>query len=156
MLRIVPMLSAAFFLLLASTSVMGVAGLPDVADMPRGGWMSIRQSTDDDPVIAPECATQCNKLDDDISNAADFASTCTNDIMSLFESCFDCEANAGEATVAQLQDAVNTFVQSCADIDKKVKDVTVVAKKTNGGERMSRGIFWPVAASLAALALAVL
>ncbi|KAJ7453192.1 hypothetical protein FB451DRAFT_1281980 [Mycena latifolia] len=145
--------SASVSLLLASQSVVAVPSPRD----PRSLLLSIRQSsTDSDPVIAPECSKQCNQLDDTISNATDITSTCTNAIMSQFESCFDCEAKAGAATVQTLQDSVNSFVQTCADFDHPVNNVTVVPKNTNGGERLSLGVFGSVVVGLAALSLAAL
>ncbi|KAK7038337.1 hypothetical protein R3P38DRAFT_2770608 [Favolaschia claudopus] len=84
-------------------------------------------------------------------NATSAAEGCTQSVMSMFESCFDCEANAGAATVEVLQNAVNSFTRSCALIDHPVNNITVAAKNTNGGERVAVGMLSGVVVGLATL-----
>ncbi|KAJ7440543.1 hypothetical protein FB451DRAFT_126564 [Mycena latifolia] len=156
-------LSASLSLLLASRLVAAVET--------HSSQLSVRQ-TPGDTSISPGCTAQCTPLYDVTSDALDPASTCTDAIMSKFETCFDCEAVAGTAPVDTLQDAINSFVQSCADVDRPVRNVTVVGKQSNGGgstnstsegstkngrgERLSLGVFSPVVMALAILTLVAL
>ncbi|KAF8202632.1 hypothetical protein K438DRAFT_1757956 [Mycena galopus ATCC 62051] len=124
-------LSVSVSLLLASQSVVAV---------PSTSSLSIRQSTSDsdsdsDPglTIAPQCVNPCNKLNNTISAITTVTAACTNDIVSQYEACFDCELNVLAATQDVLQNFMNSFVQSCANLGHPVKSVTIVAK--NGGER---------------------
>ncbi|KAJ6563592.1 hypothetical protein DFH09DRAFT_477809 [Mycena vulgaris] len=144
-------LSASVSLLLASRSAMAVPS-PSSPNT-RSLALSIRQDSSV-PVIAAQCSTQCNQLDYTLGNATSIAAGCTNAIMSQFESCFDCEAKAGAATIQTLQEAVNAFVQGCAALDHPVNNVTIVAK--NGGERLSLGMFGSLVVGITALSLTAL
>ncbi|KAJ7749721.1 hypothetical protein B0H16DRAFT_1691829 [Mycena metata] len=142
-------------LLLASQSVVAVPS-PSSPSL----VLSLRQSTSDSdsdfPLtsIAPQCVNPCNKLNNTITTATTVIESCTNTVVSQFETCFDCELNVLAATQESLQDYVNAFVQACANLGHPVKSVTIVAK--NGGERLSLGIFSSVAVGLATLFLVVL
>ncbi|KAJ6540370.1 hypothetical protein B0H19DRAFT_1381542 [Mycena capillaripes] len=143
--------SVSVSLLLASKSVMAVPspGSPNLS-------LSIRQITSDDsdPPIAPQCVNACTKLNNTLATATTVTAQCTNDVVSQMEACYDCELNALEATLTDLQTNVNDFVQACANLGHPVKSVTIVAK--NGGERLSLGISSFVVAGLAALSLVML
>ncbi|KAJ7138129.1 hypothetical protein C8R44DRAFT_766890 [Mycena epipterygia] len=145
-------LSVSISLLLASQSVVAV---PNPASRgTRSLLFSIR--SDSDPTIVPQCESQCEKLEDAIGNSTSPAALCTNLIISQFEACFDCEAKAGAATTATLQESVNSFVSSCADIDHPVNNVTIAAKSTNGGERLSLGTVGSIVLGLVTALLAAL
>ncbi|KAJ6462487.1 hypothetical protein C8R45DRAFT_1026892 [Mycena sanguinolenta] len=131
--------SASLSLLLASHSV--VASPRPYS--PRSLTLHLSVRDVDEPTIVPQCETVCFQLEDTIDNATTVAATCTQSIMSMFESCFDCEAQAGAANVSILQESVNEFVASCADADHPVNNITIVAKNTgkgNGGERVTMGM----------------
>ncbi|KAF7364122.1 hypothetical protein MSAN_01071300 [Mycena sanguinolenta] len=134
-------LSVSLSLLLASHSVM--ASPRPYSPRSLTLHLSVRD-VDSEPTIVPQCETVCFQLEDTIDNATTVETACTQSIMSMFESCFDCEAQAGAANVSDLQESVNEFVASCADADHPVNNITVVAKTTNtkgnGGERVAMGM----------------
>ncbi|KAK7019533.1 hypothetical protein R3P38DRAFT_2974426 [Favolaschia claudopus] len=102
--------------------------------------LQLSARSDSVPNLVPQCEAPCVKLEDTLGNATSAAEGCTQSVMSMFESCFDCEANAGAATVEVLQNAVNSFTRSCALIDHPVNNITVAAKNTNDGERVAVGM----------------
>ncbi|KAJ7813903.1 hypothetical protein B0H14DRAFT_3749149 [Mycena olivaceomarginata] len=143
--------SASISLLLASQSVIA-SPKPYTT---RSLRLSVRANSEV-PDIVPACETPCFKLEDTIGNSTSIATTCTQSVMSIFEQCFDCEAKNGAATVQFLQDSVNSFVASCADSDHPVKNITVAAKNTNGGERVAVGMVASFVVGLTAMSLAAL
>ncbi|KAJ7866260.1 hypothetical protein B0H14DRAFT_3594635 [Mycena olivaceomarginata] len=83
-------------------------------------------------------------------DSATSAALCTQTIMSQAEACYNCNAKYGADKIAYLQNDINTFVASCAELGVSLKSVTVVAK--SAGERLLLGISGPVV-GLAALFL---
>ncbi|KAJ7147921.1 hypothetical protein C8R43DRAFT_1237105 [Mycena crocata] len=149
MFGLATILSASLSLLLAAQSVIATPN--PVSPNTRSLILSVR--ADSDPTIAKECESQCAKLEDSLTRLDTPEAACTNDVMSQFESCFDCEAKAGAATIATLQDSVNSFAETCSDFDHPVKNVTIAAK--NAGERLSVGLVAPVVVGLFTLSLAL-
>ncbi|KAJ7154129.1 hypothetical protein C8R46DRAFT_1041876 [Mycena filopes] len=141
-------LSASVSLLLASQSVLA-SPRPS-----RSLQLSVR--SDDDPVIVPACETQCNNLEDAIFNATTPAEACTPSIMTMFQTCLDCEAKNNAAPVAQLQAFVNSFVSDCADAKHPVTNITVAAKGGNSGERVAVGMLGSLVVGLVTVSLTVL
>ncbi|KAJ6537645.1 hypothetical protein B0H19DRAFT_1382392 [Mycena capillaripes] len=144
-------LSASLSLLLFFQSV---TAFPRVLSTTRSLQLPVR--SDSDPDIVPQCETPCFQLEDTIDNTTSVAGKCTSSIMSMFQTCFDCEAKNGAASVATLQGLVNSFVASCADANHPVNNITVSAKSTNGGERVALGMIASLVVGLTALSLAAL
>ncbi|KAJ7087668.1 hypothetical protein B0H15DRAFT_300218 [Mycena belliarum] len=91
------------FLLASQSAVAGSA-----PHNPRSLGLAIRAASD--PTITPACTTACrqwNKTIDNIFSSNDSLAMCTNVVMSQFESCWDCEAYTGAASVNSLQDSIN-------------------------------------------------
>ncbi|KAJ7277169.1 hypothetical protein C8J57DRAFT_1713640 [Mycena rebaudengoi] len=141
-------LSVSVSLLLASQSVVAVPSPSSPSPL-----LFIRQSTNPGRVtIAPQCVNPCTKVNNTVANMTTVIEACTNDVVSQYEACYDCELNALAATLEFLQKDINAFVQNCANLGHPVTSVTIV----NGGERLSLGISGSVAVGLAALSLVVL
>ncbi|KAJ7239153.1 hypothetical protein C8J57DRAFT_1373093 [Mycena rebaudengoi] len=75
---------------------------------------------------------------------------CTNDVVSQYEACYDCELNALAATLEFLQKDINGRSES------HVGNTHSDTQCSNGGERLSLGISGSVIVGLAALSLVVL
>ncbi|KAJ7234085.1 hypothetical protein C8J57DRAFT_1381016 [Mycena rebaudengoi] len=137
-------------LLLASQSVVAVPSPSSPSP-----FLFIRQSANPGQVtIAPQCVNPCTQVNNTVANMTTVIQACTNDVVSQYEACYDCELNALAATLEFLEKDINAFVQNCANLGHPVKSVTIVAK--NGGERLSLGISGSVIVGLAALSLVVL
>ncbi|KAJ7649103.1 hypothetical protein DFH06DRAFT_1135354 [Mycena polygramma] len=140
-------LSASVSLLLASQSAMAI---PSISSNTRSLRLSVR--SDVDPDIVKACETPCFALEDAISNTTTVAEECSNNIMSMFQTCLDCEAKNGAAPVATLQENVNSFVASCADANHPVNNITVAS---NSGERVGVGMVAFAVVGLTSLSMAL-
>ncbi|KAF7310334.1 hypothetical protein MIND_00407500 [Mycena indigotica] len=92
--------------------------------------LHLRSKTDGEPDIVPQCATTCNQLQDTLLNTTSPAALCSQSVMSMFETCFDCEVGAGRGHGGQ--PPVTEFVAACNLAKLPVKNFTVKGSKKNG------------------------
>jgi hypothetical protein len=125
-----------------------------------GGAVGSRSKTDGEPEIVPKCATTCNALQDLIFNTtrANLKNICNDNVIGMFETCFDCEVGAGAATAESMQPQVNDFVAGCNRTGSPVRNFTVVGKNSGAiaGVRVHFGVASSVVVGLAMASFALL
>ncbi|KAJ7812634.1 hypothetical protein B0H14DRAFT_2605624 [Mycena olivaceomarginata] len=169
MFGLTAILSASISLLLASQSVIA-SPKPYTT---RSLRLSVRANSED-PDIVPACETPCFKLEDTIDPSHFLAVHVElhinrNNVHPIYH--VDVRAMLrlrGEKTARRPSSSSKTpstvrtspirkaFVASCADSDHPVKNITVAAKNTNGGERVAVGMVASFVVGLTAMSLAAL
>ncbi|KAF7303934.1 hypothetical protein MIND_00624000 [Mycena indigotica] len=84
------------------------------------------------------CVAPCNDLSTAVQSAnGAVASLCSQNIVSKYASCYNCEVKVGSLTQAQAQEIVDTFVKGCTSGGHTLKSVTISGGSSSGGSGAS-------------------